>query len=261
MSWDQYRVRAKDGMPQVRIEGGSFWMGSTQEQIDACVRVFSETTRSWYQPEAPRRKIHVSTFWMDLHLVTNEQFAKFVAETGYRANEAWPRWRQDTGPLYPASCLGPEDARAYARWVGAELPSEAQWEKAARGRLDGCLYPWGNDPDPQLGNGNWERYKPRFDWTYQNAVRYMKPVGAYPPNGYGLYEMTGNAAQFCRDLFDPNWYSQMPERDPVNTVSGQGPASRGSSWGFNPEDVRVGRRGGDDPTLRHCFAIRCVSSN
>jgi formylglycine-generating enzyme len=221
----------------VRLEGGTFAMGSD----------------NFYPEEAPVRRVRVDPFWIDAAPVTNEQFARFVAETGHvtlaeiapdpkdypgmlpgmdRAGSlvfdpppgpvdlgslAWwsfrfgANWRSPLGPGSTLDGLGDHpvvhvahgDAAAYAAWAGKQLPSEAEWEFAARAGLDGADYAWGDELAPggaMLAN-YWQGQFPNENALDDGWLR-TSPVGFYPPNAYGLFDMIGNIWEWTDD-----WYA------------------------------------------------------
>jgi sulfatase modifying factor 1 len=207
-----------------------------------------------YPEEAPARRVRVDGFWIDATAVTNEQFASFVAATGYvtqaeRAPNAAdypgakpemltpgsvvfvkPRGQVDLGNHYnwwtwvkradwrrpegkgssnknrmnhPVVHVAYEDAAAYAAWAGKTLPTEAEWELAARGGLDGAEYAWGDDltPDGKYLANFWQGEFPVDNQMLDGFVR-TAPVRSFPPNGYGLYEMTGNVWEWTQDWYE-----------------------------------------------------------
>lgn len=206
----QYRVRPRDHMPQVLIPAGEFLMGSPEGQGSAV--------------EHPQGKVYVSACWMDLHEVTNQQYAAFVKATGRAGGEEWQGWVRSTSPQHPALYATRSDALAYAAWVGSRLPTEAQWEKAARGGLEGRLYPWGDQPDPQRANVAWTGHEET------DSTKAVKPVGQYAPNAFGLFDMSGNVWDYVRDWHDYEYYSRRPARDPYNTTPSGYSLARGGSW-------------------------------
>jgi sulfatase modifying factor 1 len=220
------------------IPGGVFLMGSDHH----------------YPEEAPAHRVRVDGFWIDATAVTNAQFERFVAETGYvTLAERSPRaedypdaapdllvpasavftpppgavdignaylwwsyvtgadWRHPTGPSsslhglgdHPVVHVAYEDAEAYARWAGKDLPTEAEFEFAARGGLDGMEFVWGSElhPDGRMMANTWQG---EFPWqnTEQDGYRWTSPVGAFPANGYGLFDMAGNVWQWTSDWYD-----------------------------------------------------------
>ena len=228
------------------IPGGEFLMGSDRH----------------YPEEAPAHRVAVDGFWIDRFQVTNDEFARFVAETGHvtvaerppnpedypgakpellvpassvfvqprepvdLANQYnwWTLvpgadWRHPRGPKssidglarHPVVQVAWEDVETYARWAGKDLPTEAEWELAARGGLQGAEFAWGDELNPagrQLAN-TWQGEFPLenelldgFEWT--------APVGSFPPNGYGLYDMTGNAWEWTSDWFEEQHAVEAP---------------------------------------------------
>ena len=222
-----------------RVPGGTFRMGS----------------EDFYPEEGPVRPITVSSFWMDRYAVTNEQFAHFVAATGYvtlaeRAPDpadfpgappenlvpgsmvfqkrdhvvdlrhyanwwAWvpgASWRHPQGPessiddleQHPVVHVAYEDAEAYLRWANKELPTEAEWEFACRGGLEGAAFAWGDEAFPE-GKALANTWQGQFPWENLLTDGYegTSPVGAFPPNAYGLYDMTGNVWEWTSDWYTP----------------------------------------------------------
>lgn len=193
--------------------------------------------------EGPPRRVSVSAFLIDTADVTNAQFSAFVAATGYvtraergagatslvfvqpegRVNlgdpSQWWRivrganWRHPAGPgsaiddkpNHPVVHVAYEDALAYAHWLGRDLPTEAEWEYAARGGLEGARYSWGDAPaDPAAPRANtWQGVFPIADEGGDGFKAEASPVGCFAPNGFGLYDMAGNVWQWTRDVWRP----------------------------------------------------------
>ncbi|MBI2300183.1 MAG: formylglycine-generating enzyme family protein [Armatimonadetes bacterium] len=146
--------------------------------------------------EHPQRRVYLSAFWMDKHEVTVGQYKRFCQAAGKSMATG------NSDDAHPVVYVSWEDADAYAKWAEVALPTEAQWEKAARGGLEGMAYPWGND----------------FEAAKANNGNRRKPAGSYAPNGYGLFDMAANVLEWCEDWHDAGWYQRMPSRDPVNTI-------------------------------------------
>lgn len=198
--------------------------------------------------ERPVHRVAVESFWMSKHLVTNAQYERFVRETGHCVpfvddprvvDDNWDVQRR-TYPVgraqHPVVLVSWHDAHAYCTWAGGRLPSEAEWECAARGGLAGKLYPWGDDIDPSLAN-----YDNRNGTT---------PVGSYAPNDYGLYDVAGNAWEWVSDWYDPKYYHSSPGTNPTGPVQGTTRVLRGGAWLLFPQFCRVAYRFREGPDFR-----------
>ncbi|MBC8231218.1 PEGA domain-containing protein [bacterium] len=192
------KITAPEGM--VLIPAGEFSMGSNDGD----------------DHENPVHTVYLDAFYMDKHEVTVGQYKKFLQATGHKA----PNWSDvsQVSPTdnHPIIYVSWNDAQAYCKWPGKRLPTEAEWEKAARGGLVGKKYPWGDSIDSSKANYNWN-------------VDSTTPVGKYPPNGYGLYDMAGNVREWCSDLYDKNYYSSSPRNNPPGAASGSSRVVRGGS--------------------------------
>lgn len=195
---------------------------------------------AFFPEERPPRTVNVAGFWIDAHAVTNAEFAAFVAATGYvtvaeregpgqgggavftaparvvdRADlRQWWRiapdanWRRPQGAgstiegkeHFPVVQIAFEDALAYAEWRGRDLPTEAEWEHAARGGLEGRAYVWGDEarPDGRHMANHWQGEFPYRD-SGEDGYAGLAPVGCFPANGYGLYDMAGNVWEWTRE--------------------------------------------------------------
>ncbi len=244
----------------VRIPAGEFQMGSNDSEA--------------YEDEQPVHTVYLDEFYIDKYEVTNAQYKAFI--------DANPQWRKDRIPReyrnghylwfwngsnypkgkpdHPVVCVSWYAAMAYAQWAGKRLPTEAEWEKAARGGLIGKKYPWGNTIDDSNTNYNKSnRGKPR-----------TTPVGKYEPNGYGLYDMSGNVREWCLDAWDSDFYAVSPRRNPIsgesiikiinNSTSVKSRRVwRGGSWNHLSQWVRVAVRNWATPNyLELDMGFRCA---
>ena len=248
---------APEGM--VLIPAGDFQMGSNDSDAEA--------------DEKPAHTVYADAFYMDVYEVTNAQYKKFV--------DANPQWRKDrilgnyhdgrhlsdwNGNSYPSGkgnhpvvYVSWYGAMAYAQWAGKRLPTEAEWEKAARAGLVGKKYSWGDSLDlSKLKQGGLNR----------DTIR----VGSYPPNDYGLYDMAENVSEWCLDAYDENFYKTSPRRNPIAGVDSiaqittnftkvmSGRVLRGGLWEYPPKSLRVANRSRLLPFLSLNFlGFRCTS--
>lgn len=181
-------------------------------------------------PEADTRPVHevdLEAFWIARTAVINEQFAHFVQQTGYRTtreaaghSQTWAHYALPGRERYPVICINWIDAAAFAVWAGLRLPTEAEWEKAARGGLERADYPWGNEHPHEderardLLNWRGSRYKPGLIPLNDKGWGIV-PVGQYPPNGYSLFDVSGNVWEWTADAYHPAYYQTSPRRNPL----------------------------------------------
>jgi sulfatase modifying factor 1 len=167
---------------------------------------------------SPRHRIYLDAFYLDRHEVTNARYHEFCRETGRKLPEFWGMEGFHCGPDFPdhpVVGVSWSDAAAYAEWAGKRLPTEAEWEYAARGGIVGKKFPYGDDLDSTLAN-----------FSSSGTV----PVGSYPPNGYGLYDMAGNVVEWVHDYYDAGYYSRSPDRNPTGPEKGKFVVIRGGGW-------------------------------
>lgn len=188
----------------VLIPGGEFLMGSDSEG-----------------DHFPAHNVYVDSFYMDRYEVTNGQYLAFCQATDHRLPELWAMSGFRCGPDYPNHpVIGVNwyDAGLYAEWRGKRLPTEAEWEYAARGGLIGMKFPNGDSLRPSDGNYN------------QSAKGGPVAVGSYPANGFGLHDMQGNVVEWVSDFYDPAYYSSSPSTNPQGPEYGKLRVIRGGGW-------------------------------
>lgn len=231
------------GTEMVLISTGKFEMGSQDGAHD----------------EQPVHTVHLNGFYIDRYEVTVGQYRQFVNATG----AAFPDWEEvaryaetDRHPMVNVSWY---DAMAYAKWAGKTLPTEAQWEYAARGGLEGKAYPWG-DETLDATKANYE----------DSGIRKTVQVGSYPANGYGLHDMVGNVWEWCIDEYLADFYGMSPSRNPVagppisilddsfrKVVTRR--VVRGGGWDAAARRLRVAYRDGNGPRGKvDSVGFRCV---
>jgi len=254
-------VSHTDGMQMVFIPAGDFTMGaSTQDNI--------------YGDEGPEHTVYLDAYWIDQTEVTNAMFQQFVNASGYiteieQAGESaiwngsgWTiiagiTWQHPFGPSsnltgrgnYPVIQISWADAQAYCNWAGRRLPTEAEWEKAARGPY-GNLYPWGNSqPNPNIAN-------------YGSNYSDIFPVGSFPDGAsyYGVLDLGGNVYEWVQDWYQRG-YDGLPSTNPIGPVSGSYVVMRGGSWELDGDRLSGYRREVSQPGYGNDnVGFRCASS-
>jgi len=226
------RVNSIDGTRMLWIPPGPFLMGLSDKQAEGWLARNPRAGKSLFDPERPQRTVYLDGFWIYQNLVTVGQYRWFCEAMGLRMPDP-PKWGwRDEDPM---GNITYGDALSYARWMGGTLPTEAQWEKAARGG-DGRLYPWGETWDPAKCQGSTK--------TFYDAGK-PAPAGNHPQGAspYGVMDMAGNVMQLCLDWYAPDSYRYSGARDPQGPVTGQMGVMRGASWTlFEPMDFRATRR-------------------
>ena len=247
--------------PEPIIPEGEFQMGSNDGNAD--------------NDEQPVHKVHLNAFYIDVNEVTNGEFKDFLL-----ANPAWQKdrikakfrddnylqdWNGNNHPLgerdHPVRYVSWYAAMAYAVWVEKRLPTEAEWEKAARGGLGKKQYPWGNGINFNRAN-------------YGKHLGETTPVGEYPPNDYGVHDIAGNVWEWCLDEYQADFYANSPRRNPTagaknveeivnnfeNVVDPR--VLRGGGWNSEPEWLRASNRHGTSPAYAGIGALgfRCAKS-
>ena len=224
-----------------------------------------------HKDERPIHTVYVDAFYIDIYEVTNAQYKEFIdanpkwqkdnIEDKYHDSTYLRLWDKNNYPPgkenYPVNYVSWYAAMAYSKWVGKRLPTESEWEKAARGGLVGKAYPWGDETDPNLSN-------------HARYVNDIEAVGQYAPNGYGLYDMAGNVWEWCLDEYNSEFYSKQNKRNPFNKGSlidvidnfkniKTFRVFRGGCWADNIYLIRVDNRDYGPPYYASVFGgFRCV---
>jgi formylglycine-generating enzyme required for sulfatase activity len=268
-----FLAKPKPPPDMVFIPAGEFVMGSDEgdEMADS--------------DEFPQRLIYLDSFYIDKYEVTNEQFARFVEATGYLTDaerqgwgytltkRGWDKvngadWRHPYGPgsdirdkmNHPVVLVSWNDADAYCRWAGKRLPTEAEWEKAARG-TDGRRFPWGNT-SPESKKLNFCDSNCDFTWREEgidDGYKHTAPVGSYTAGAspYGVLDMAGNVWEWVADWYDH--YNPSPGPNPQGPKSGKCKVARGGAWTSSELDVRSANRVCGLPFNRIAFTgFRCA---
>ena len=254
-------VWQKDEAKMRLMPAGAFAMGTSDAEMDRLVKAFSDdgAKREWFVTETPRHTVEVSAFYIDVHEVTVGQYRKFVAATGHPP----PDWSKvsEYAPTtdHPVIFVSWFDAMAYATWAGKRLPTEAEWEYAARGGLVGKAFPWGDAIDATKAN-------------HGQQVGRTSPVRSYPANGLGLYDMAGNVWEWCLDAYEKDFYRHSPKKNPfaggvlhevvknlTKVDKNKVRVIRGGSWYSHQGPLRVASRGNYyPPYAMYNIGFRCV---
>jgi eukaryotic-like serine/threonine-protein kinase len=266
-------------MVMVYVPAGEFLMGSSPADTEA------------NDNEKPQHRVYLDTFWIDRTEVTNAMFARFVTETGHKTDaenfgqsyvfnvtiKGWEQtkgadWQHPRGPgsdikgleQHPVVQVSWDDAVAYCRWAGQRLPTEAEWEKAARG-TDGRKYPWGAEGVA----GNLLNFADRnldvswADKSVDDGYQFTAPVDTYPAgtSPYRALDMAGNVWEWVADRYNEKYYANSPAENPQGPDSGDLRVPRGGSWTDPLRNVRAAVRYGRAPDDRlDAVGFRCARS-
>ena len=221
----------------VRIPEGWFYMGSEHGQDN----------------ERPVHRVWVDAFQLAAKQVTNTEYACFLNATSSKAPPFWTDLNFNH-PEQPVVAVSWFEANEYCEWLKAStgrkyrLPTEAEWERAARGEMEGRMYPWGDAPPQSL---------PDYDKRWKTGP---EPAGCYARNAFGLYDISENVHEWCSDWYQPDYYSVSPERNPRGPQSGTRRASRGGSWRHHIKVSRCAARSSIPPEFQYAdygFRVAC----
>jgi len=249
------RIKLPSHDEMVLVPAGPFLMGS-DKKVDPKA----------YLTEMPQHTVHLDAYEIDKHEVTTVQFLKFVLAT---ARAPLIDWRydggnfQDTMVNHPVMHVSWQEATDYCTWAGKRLPTEAEWEKAARGE-DGRIYPWGDQPAglsrANFGRGGLSgpvRDRPERLMLYPPIISVDKYENALSP--YGAHQMAGNVAEWVADWYDKEYYKTAPDKNPKGPEKGTQRAFRGGGWIDSTPSVRVAQRNGTEPTTKmNWLGFRCA---
>jgi formylglycine-generating enzyme len=228
------------GTPTMLIPAGWFLMGSETGQDN----------------ERPVHRVYVDSFYLAAHQVTNSEYEQFISETGTAAPPFWndANFNHPQQPVVAVSWL---EAVKYCAWLSLvtgekyRLPTEAEWERAARGGMDGQLYPWGNEPPQSL---------PEYDKRWQTGPEI---VARYAPNAFGLHDICDNVHEWCSDWFSADYYATSPDHNPQGPERGERRVSRGGSWRHHIKASRCSARSSIPPEFHYAdygFRVACDRS-
>ncbi len=246
----EVRVNKKDGQKYIFIMPGTFTMGCVPD--DSACGGFAK----------PAHRVTLTKgFWMAETPTTVAAYKAF-AEATHRDMPKTPKFNPNWSLTdHPIVEVNFDDAVAYAKWAGGRLPTEAEWEYAARAGAVDTVFPWGNDSNHDLANfgegtgGSDEQGAKdgKDQWLYTS------PVASFAPNRWNLYDMAGNVSQWCTDWFGPSYYADSPEKDPRGPETGKLRITRGGSWKSPGRFLHTSFRGTRSPEERGLTTgIRCV---
>ncbi|NWF72973.1 MAG: formylglycine-generating enzyme family protein [Nitrospirae bacterium] len=224
-------------MPMALVPAGEFTMGSNMAE-----------------DEKPVHQVYLNAFYMDKYEVTVGQYAKYLEVTDMDEPPDWSIMDQPQHQKRPVVNVDWEDAVKFCKWAGKRLPTEAEWEKAARG-ADGRIYPWGNEAPTRL-HANYGRK----EWNNHLS---LVPVGSFEEgkSPYGIYDMAGNAWEWVSDWYDYEFYNTSPRRNPIGPATGDSKVVRGGSWLYISEFLRSAHRFAAQPTNRYFgYGFRCAKT-
>lgn len=241
-------IRGKDGVPMIFIPAGPFTMGSNDGLPN----------------ERPEHSVSLDAYYIDQYEVTAGRYQQFIESAKRDLPPTWDDEAAQTMSNLPAVGMSWTDAAAYCKWAGRRLPTEAEWEKAARG-TDGRRYPWGHmQPFVDIANYNrgvWVSdaitLVPVNSGLEGMSVRHGLKEGGKSP--YGLFHMAGNAAEWVADWYDREYYQKSPEKNPTGPSQGEKRVLRGGSWADLPAALRVTARFSAEPDFEdRTMGFRCA---
>jgi len=257
-------IAAQTAAPEAMalIPAGKFWMGRSFYIVLNSIDVMARDRMD----DIPANNIYLDAFYIDKYEVTNADYGRFLAATAGKPPWHWPQGKIPNGeervPIYNVNWF---EATEYCKWVGKRLPTEAEWEKAARGGLDRNRYSWGDD---DVDTSEVRRLPPqssaRISGELPAAVdrEGATTVGSFPPNGYGLYDMIGNVMEWTNDWYYDNYYPFMPKQNPRGPETGLYRSVRGAPWsegGGEGAAYTVYYRNFTDPEIRtSTVGFRCA---
>jgi len=276
-------VNPKDGMEMVYIAPGQFLLGTSDAQVDAWLKGHPGDKREDFEDEQPQCRVNLPGYWIGRTEVTNAQYRRFVQATGHRAPEHWKGGHIPAGlEDFPVAYVTWDDAREYCAWAGGHLPTELQWEKAARGS-DGRVFPWGDQWDAKrcrnleliTGRGHvsgenraaafgawlaslaWQAWVTSHDTVRDGPA----VVGSYPAgrSPFGCADMAGNVEEWCADWYDAGAYQRYAKGDLAPPKTGESWVLRGGSWGDDdPGAFRCAHREDLGSACTLYYGFRCA---
>jgi len=263
-------INPKDGIEMVFIPAGEFTLGSSTPELQAWLEAHTEDEASWFAEERPQCRLKLKAYWIGRTEVTNAQYLRFVEVTGHDTPEHWRGGKIPDGLNdFPVVMVDWDDAQAYCAWAGGRLPSEPEWERAARGG-DARIFPWGNQwdrgrcrnlealtgartPSPEINAAQLEQWRAQHN-AYRDGPA---AVGSYPSGAspFGCLDAAGNVWEWCADWYDGLAYERYAAGDltPASSPTQSHVARGGSFADGHPRYFRCAWRAGYGPATREAF--------
>jgi formylglycine-generating enzyme required for sulfatase activity len=262
------RMRPADGMVMVYVPAGAFLMGSSEGQISEALNLCDphvtsgECPATLFDDETPQHAVSLDGFWIDRTEVTNSQY-RLCVEAGICPDNACLNEPNHDHPEQPVGCVTWDDALAYCAWAGARLPTEAEWEYAARGPA-ASIFPWGDEFDAtRLNYCEINCYSPWRDTENDDGYNLAAPVGSFAGGASwcGALDMAGNSLEWVADWFDAGYYASSPTTNPRGPGSRNERVIRGGACNQNPSYQRSAWRSSLLPSDWYgVLGIRCAFS-
>jgi len=260
------QISPMDGMVMIYIPKGEYEMGSdVEDSINECLNLYEEAVytcvNSRFTDRHPAHSVSLEAYYIDKFEITNAQYANCVNEGVCTRPYLISMYESPQHTEHPVVLVNWYAANTYCEWRGARLPSEAEWEKAARG-TDGRYYPWGKHFNGELTNfcdSSCTKYYSNRD--YDDGENGIAPVGSYPDGAspYGVLDMAGNVGEWVADWYDENYYKNSPKENPLGPSSGSSRGVRGGSYYSNDNGVSVTSRSSYGPDFKTVYyGFRCV---
>jgi len=285
----------EDRSEMVLIPEGAFDMGTDPSRLPSVVQWIKvlypdrNPTEKGFEDETPSHSVELDAFYIDRYEVTNARYRTFVRAARHREpagmaiverngtfvqDSRFRPWSDSdfNRDKQPVVAVSRDDALEFCKWAGKRLPTEAEWEKAARGGLNGKEFSWGDDWPPPVSAGNFADVsfgkvftEDRFGAFagYDDGSVFPADVGSFTANGYGIFDMAGNVAEWVQDDYSSDYYRNSPRRNPTGPGAGENAIARGGSWFYKSAAViRVAKREDGPPSWRGFDqGFRCAASN
>jgi formylglycine-generating enzyme len=239
------------------VPAGEFWQGRVYMTLIDELGMLARARMD----DLPAHQVSLDAYYIDKYEVTNADYLRFTDAAKHRKPYHWVGGKVPAGEeKYPVYNVSWDDAVGYCTWAGKRLPSEAEWEKAARGGQDRLRFPWGDalvagGASGARGGGGGAAKAAHYGWPEGPVA-----VGGFPPNGFGIYDVVGNIAEWVHDWYAQNYYSVSPDRNPQGPAKGMYRVVRGNAWNADDErHLAVNYRNFAEPETRTVtIGFRCA---